>query len=115
MIKRIESNKRLSRAVVCDRMVHLCGLTAVDKSGDVSAQTVDVLRQIDELLAAAGTNKSLLVSANVWLPDIADFNAMNTAWEAWIDPTNPPARATVQAVLAGTGNKVEIMALARLP
>jgi enamine deaminase RidA (YjgF/YER057c/UK114 family) len=102
----------LSRAVVANGFVFLAGLTARNKEGDVRRQTSDILEQIETLLKEAGSNKSKLVSANVWLTDVADFDEMNLAWEAWIDPRNPPARATVQAQLAGSGSLVEIKAMA---
>lgn len=108
-IIRLEPGPRLSRVVKANGMVFLCGLTSRDKSLDVTGQTRDILEQIDGLLRQAGTSKSRALSANVWLTDVANFDAMNAAWEAWIDPENPPARATVGAPLAGSGSHVEIM------
>lgn len=110
MIERFAPTSRLSRAVKAGGTVYLSGLTAKDKSGGVAEQTRDVLAQIDQLLAAAGTSKSRLVKVNIWLTDVSTFAEMNSAWEAWVDPACLPARATVEAKLAGSGSLVEIMA-----
>ena len=78
-------------------------------------QTRDVLHQIDTLLAEAGTNKAYLLQVHIFLADMADFPAMNRAWDAWLDRANPPARATVQAHLADPAWRVEMTATAALP
>jgi enamine deaminase RidA (YjgF/YER057c/UK114 family) len=83
--------------------------TARDKGPSVKAQTADVLAQIDASLAEAGTDKSKLLSANIWLTDIGTWSQMNEVWDAWVAPGNAPARATVEAKLARPGWKVEIM------
>ena len=114
MIVRFDLTPRLSKAVKAGGFVFLSGFTAKDKSGGVAEQTADILAQIDHYLALAGTSKSRLVRVNVWLTDISTFQQMNSAWEAWVDPTCPPARATVEAKLAGSGSLVEIMAEALL-
>lgn len=82
------------------------------QAGDVAGQTRNVLAKIDALLEQAGTTRSSLLSANIWLTDIAAFNEMNAVWETWIDPSNPPARATVQSTLAGSEYLVEISVIA---
>ncbi len=110
MIERFQPTTRLSRALRAGDKVYLSGLTARDKSGDVRAQTLDILGQIDELLALAGTSRARLLKVNIWLTDISTFAQMNSAWESWVDPACLPARATVQAQLAGSGSLVEIMA-----
>jgi enamine deaminase RidA (YjgF/YER057c/UK114 family) len=84
------------------------------QAGDVAGQTRNILAKIDALLAQAGTTRGRLLSANIWLSDIATFNEMNAVWEAWIDPANPPARATVQSRLASPEYLVEIAVLAAL-
>ncbi len=114
-MKRIEPGSRLSKAVVANGFVYISGLTAREKVADVATQTKDILAQIDGYLATAGTDKSRLVMCNIWLVDIATFAQMNGAWEAWVDPKNPPARATVEARLGGQGNLVEISAIALAP
>jgi len=108
-IQRYDSTGRLSKVVVANGVAFLSGLTAKDRSGGVRAQTEDVLAQIDTYLGLAGTARSRLVKVNIWLRDLADFDEMNAAWDAWIDPAEAPARATVQSSLAG-GILVEIMA-----
>ena len=101
----------ISRSVVHDGLVHLCGVTP-EPVGDVRAQTEDVLRRIDELLARAGSHKSKLLTAQVWLKDMRLFEAHNSAWNEWVDPEHPPVRACVQADLWRPGMLVEIMVTA---
>lgn len=113
-IKRYDSGPRLSRLVTHNGIAYIAGLTADDTSADVKGQTAQILAKIDHYLAQAGTSKSNLLTAQIWLPDISTFNEMNAAWEAWIDPKNPPARATVESRLAGPQYKVEIMATAAI-
>ena len=100
---------RMSRCIVRGDMVYLAGLVAKDTSGDVQAQTRDILQQIDGYLATAGTDKSKLLQANLWITDMANFAAMNEVWNAWVDPQNPPVRACVHAQLARPEFLVEIM------
>ncbi len=114
-IRRLQPEGRLSGAVVHGDTVYLAGQVADDTSLDAEGQTADILRQIDALLAEAGTDKSRLLSVQIFIADMADFAAMNRAWDAWFDRANPPARATVQALLAGPGWKVEITGIAALP
>ena len=93
--------------------VYLSGQVA--RSGStVAEQTADVLEQIDHLLAESGTDKSKLLYANIWLPDISTFNEMNDVWNDWVAPGQPPARATVEANLADPKLLVEIMATAAI-
>lgn len=113
-IKRIECGPRMSRAVVANGMVYLSGLTADDTSADVKGQTEQILAKIDKYLKEAGTDKSKIVSANIWLSDIRTFNQMNKAWDAWVSQGNTPARATVQSELATPQLQVEIMCQAVL-
>ena len=111
-IKRIQAGRRMSQAVVCNGMVFLAGQVAEDPSQDISGQTRQVLAAIDELLREAGSDKSRLVSANIFLADMKDFAAMNAVWDAWVSPGNTPTRATVQAQLAQPKWRVEIVATA---
>ena len=78
----------------------------------MAGQTEQVLKKIDAILAEAGTDKSKLLSANIWLPDIATFHEMNKVWDAWVSPGNTPARATVEAKLATPQLRVEIAVIA---
>ena len=91
----------------------VAGIVADNPKGkSVKEQTQDILRQIDGLLAKAGTDKSKLLSANIWITDMANFAEMNAVWDAWVAPGNTPARATVEARLAAPDYKVEIMVIA---
>jgi enamine deaminase RidA (YjgF/YER057c/UK114 family) len=108
MIKRLKPGQRFSLAVIANGVVTTAGITARDTSGDVKAQTKDILEQIDGLLAEAGSSKSKLLTTSIWLRDIAQFAAMNEVWDAWIDRQNMPVRATVEARLALPELLVEI-------
>lgn len=110
-IERLTPGPRLSHGVVHGGLLYTAG--QVDKeSTDVGEQTKNVLGKIDDLLTQAHSSKSQLLSANVWLSDIATFDEMNRVWEGWIDPHNPPARATVESRLAAPEYKVEIAVIA---
>ncbi len=113
-IKRLHAGPRMSEAVICNGMVFLAGQVAEDAQQDAGGQTLQVLNAIDELLVEAGTDKTRLVSAQIFLADMADFAAMNKVWDAWVAPGNAPARATVEATLARPGWKVEIVVVAAL-
>jgi enamine deaminase RidA (YjgF/YER057c/UK114 family) len=115
MIKRIEPGPRMSEAVVHGNTVFVAGQVADDTSADVAGQTRQVLAAIEEILAKAGTDKTRLLAATVYLADIATFQQMNSAWDAWVAPGNPPTRATVEAKLATPAYKVEIVVVAALP
>ncbi len=112
MITRIEPGKRMSQAVVANGFVVLAGQVATDPSRSVQEQTRQVLGEIDRLLGIAGSSKANILSANVYLADMADFAAMNTAWDEWVHPEAKPARATVEARLATPDYKVEIQIVA---
>jgi len=111
-IKRIKSGKRMSQAVVHNAIVYTAGQVAAGET--VADQTADVLSQIDMLLAEAGTDKSRLLTATIWLADISDFKDMNLVWDAWVDSDNPPARACVEAKLARKELFVEIQVSAAI-
>jgi enamine deaminase RidA (YjgF/YER057c/UK114 family) len=108
-IQRFESGPRMSQAVVYAGVAHLAGIVADDLVPSVGDQTRQILAKIDRLLAIAGTDKSRLLKANIWLSDIRRFDEMNAAWDAWVDKANLPARATVESRLAGPDYLVEIM------
>lgn len=114
-IARIEKTARLSRVVVHERVAYFSGLTADDRQQDVVGQTQQILAKTDTFLKQIGSNRSLLLSATIWLRDMADFDRMNTAWVDWIDRDAPPARATVQAVLGLPDILIEIQFTAALP
>jgi enamine deaminase RidA (YjgF/YER057c/UK114 family) len=109
-LKRIEPGKRMSAAVIHNGMVYLAGYTPEKAIGKpVAAQTKDILDQIDATLKQAGTDKTNIVKANIWLTDIKTWAEMNSVWDAWVVPGQTPARATVESKLAAPGIDVEIM------
>jgi enamine deaminase RidA (YjgF/YER057c/UK114 family) len=109
-IRRFDVGPRMSQCVVHGNTVYTAGQVAQGARGaSVAEQTKDILATIDKLLAQAGTDKSRLLTANIWLADMATFDEMNQVWDAWVAPNNTPARATVQAQLAHPDYKVEIM------
>lgn len=112
-IKRIGVGARMSKAVVHGNTVYLAGQVAEAKKGaSVGEQTAEILGIIDALLAEAGTDKSRILSANIWLTDIGTFAQMNAEWDKWVSAGNTPARATVEAKLAAPEYKVEIAVIA---
>jgi enamine deaminase RidA (YjgF/YER057c/UK114 family) len=108
-IERIEAGPLMSQAVVHGGVAYLSGVVAADFDADVAGQTSSILAKIDDLLARAGTDKSRLLKANIWLADIATFKEMNDVWTGWVVPGATPARATVEAAMARPNIKVEIM------
>jgi enamine deaminase RidA (YjgF/YER057c/UK114 family) len=109
-VERKEVGPRMSQIVIHGNTVYLAGVVARNNGGkSVTEQTKEILATIDGYLKQAGTDKSKLLSANIWLTDIAAFNEMNAVWDAWVAPGHTPARATVQATLASPQYKVEIM------
>ncbi|MCW1931911.1 RidA family protein [Pararhodobacter zhoushanensis] len=109
-ITRHEPGTRMSQAVVHGDMVYLAG--QVGEGDDVTAQAHYALAEVDRLLALAGTDKSRILTTTIWLADIADFGAMNAVWDSWVDPANPPARATGEAKLATPYYRVEFIVTA---
>jgi len=107
-IKRSKVGARMSQAVVHGDTVYLAGQVADDGNADVAGQTKQILAKIDGLLAEAGSDKSKLLSATIWLADIRGFDEMNKIWDAWVSPGNTPARACVEAKLARSNLLVEI-------
>ncbi|MFI4889134.1 MAG: RidA family protein [Steroidobacterales bacterium] len=115
MIKRIQAGPRMSQAVVHGQTVYLAGQVADDPKADVTTQTRQVLASIDRLLAAAGSDKTRILRANIFLKDIGSFAEMNKVWDAWVAQGHTPARATVQSALATPDYLVEIVVTAALP
>ena len=109
MVKRIEVGARMSEAAVHAGTVHLAGQVAEDASQDIQGQTRQVLTRIDALLAAAGSDKTRILMTQIFLPDLADFDGMNSVWDAWVTPGHTPPRATVQARLAKPQWKIEVV------
>lgn len=112
-ITRIETGARMSMAVVHNGTVYLAG--QVGQPGfSVADQTRQVLAEIDRLLAAAGSDKTRILSAQIWLASMDDFAEMNAVWDAWVAPGHAPARATGESALAAPDYKVEIIVTAAL-
>jgi enamine deaminase RidA (YjgF/YER057c/UK114 family) len=111
-IVRHKFDRKLSDAVEYGGVVYLAGQVAEDLKGGMKAQTADVLRQIDALLAKCGSHKSRMLSATVYVSDMKLKPQMDEAWLAWVDQDNPPARATVEVQLGSPDTLVEIMCVA---
>ncbi len=112
-IKRLQVGPRMSQAVIHGDTVYLAGQVAQEApGGTVTEQTRNVLDRIDKLLAEAGTDKSKLLSATIWLADMTTFDEMNAVWDAWVAPGNTPCRACVNAELAKPQYNVEIGVIA---
>ncbi|MCA2012274.1 RidA family protein [Cereibacter sphaeroides] len=109
-ITRIEPGPRMSQAVVHNNTVYLAG--QVGHGNSVTEQTKDALAQVERLLAEVGSAKAKILSATIWLADMADFAEMNAVWDAWVDPANPPTRACGEARLATPDYRVEVMIIA---
>lgn len=107
-IERQDFTGRFNRIVKANGFVFLSGIIAQDSTGDVKAQTQDILQQIDTLLTKIGASKQQIVTANIWLSDIGTIGAMNKAWDEWLDRDHAPVRATVEAKLAREDVLVEI-------
>ncbi|SET81745.1 RidA family protein [Variovorax sp. OV084] len=111
-IQRIEPGVRMSNAVVHGNIVYLAG--RVGEGESVTDQCKSALAQVDQLLATTGSHKSKILQTIIYLSDIAYFGEMNAVWEAWIDPANPPARATSEAKLTLPKYKVEFIVTAAI-
>ncbi|MGH6626309.1 MAG: RidA family protein [Burkholderiaceae bacterium] len=109
-IIRHEQGSRMSQAVIHNRTVYLAG--QVGKGATTADQTRDLLTQVERLLALSNSDKSLLLSATIWLADMEDFAQMNAVWDAWVDPRNPPARACGEVRLASPDYRVEMLIVA---
>ena len=112
MIQRFEVGPRMSELAVHNGVAYLAGQVPEDASQNITGQTRQVLEAIDALLAQAGTDKTRILRAQIFLADLADFPGMNEAWDAWVVAGHTPPRATVQAALAKPEWKVEIVVTA---
>ena len=113
-IQRHNVGKRLSEIVVHNGTAYLAGEVPDDTSKDITAQTEQVLAKIDKLLAQVGSDKTKILSAQIFIADMGEFAGMNAAWDKWVAPGHAPARATIEAKLANAAYKVEIMCIAAL-
>ncbi len=112
MINRFDVGSRMSEMAVYNGVAYLAGQVAQDMNLDVGGQTNQVLAEVDTLLARAGTDKSKILRAQIYLADINDFAAMNAVWDAWVTAGHTPPRATVEGKLANPGYRVEIVVTA---
>lgn len=110
-IERLKSSQRMSQVVIHGDTIYLAGQVA--KGDSVTAQTTGILEQVDALLASAGSDKTQILTATIWLCTMDDFADMNAVWDAWVDSENPPARACVESARLATPEfQVEIMVVA---
>ena len=108
-LQRFDVGPRMSEMAVHNGVAYLAGQVAEDGSKDIGDQTRQVLAAVDALLVRAGSDKSRVLRAQIFLADLADFSAMNAVWEAWVVPGHTPPRATVQAALAKPAWKIEVV------
>lgn len=112
MVQRFDVGARMSEMSVHNGTVYLAGQIADDATQDIGGQTRQVLAAVDALLARAGSDKSKILMAQIFLVDLADFDGMNAVWDAWVSAGQTPPRATVQAALAKPGWKIEVVVTA---
>jgi len=107
-ISRHHDNQRMSQLVIHGDTVYLAGQVADDRDADITIQTQQVLAKVDALLTEAGSDKSKILSAQVWVSNIGHFAQMNEVWDAWVPEGNAPARACIEARLASPDLLVEV-------
>jgi enamine deaminase RidA (YjgF/YER057c/UK114 family) len=108
----METGQRMSRIVIHNDTVYLCGQVAADASADIREQTSTMLEKVDTLLAQAGSDREHLLSATLYIRDMKDFAAMNEVWDAWVPQGHAPARACVEARMARPEPLVEVSVVA---
>ncbi|AZG71918.1 RidA family protein [Shewanella livingstonensis] len=111
-ITRLDVGTRMSSIVIHNHTVYLCGQVAKDKYTDINTQTVTMLEEVDSLLAQAGSRREHILSATIYLKNMADYDAMNLVWDSWLPAGHAPARACVQAAIAEPEYLVEISVIA---
>jgi enamine deaminase RidA (YjgF/YER057c/UK114 family) len=111
-IVRIDQNARRSRASVFGDLVFLAGQVADDKDGDIAKQTREALAKVDDMLSRAGTDKSRLLSVQIWLKTMDDFAAMNAVYDAWVVPGDTPTRCCGKVELADPAYRIEVVGIA---
>lgn len=112
IIERKETKQRMSRIVIHQGTVYLCGQVAADATKSIDEQTSTMLDKVDYLLQEAGSDKHHMLSATIYIKDMNDFAAMNAVWDAWVPQGEAPARACVQAAMARPELLVEISVIA---
>lgn len=113
-IKRLHTGARMSQVVIHGNTVYTAGIVADDTNADVGGQTGQILDKIDAYLKEAGTDKSKILMATIWLSDMNHFAEMNSVWDMWVAKGNTPARACVESKLAAPQYKVEIRVIAAI-
>jgi enamine deaminase RidA (YjgF/YER057c/UK114 family) len=113
-LSRLNPGARMSEAVCIGNIAFLAGQVPNDLTADITAQTAQVLANVDKVVASLGGKKSDIASVQVWLADMADFAGMNAVWDAWVDRDTPPARATGGVALARAGMRVEMIVVMAL-
>lgn len=111
-IQRLQPGPRMSAAVACNGFVFLSGQVADDTAANVAGQTEQILKKIDKLLGEAGSDKTKILTATIWLAEASTFNEMNSVWDAWVPQGHTPARACVESKLAFPQYTVEIGVIA---
>lgn len=109
MIQRLEIGPRISQAAIHNGTIYLAGQVADDCTQDISGQTRQILTRIDRLLAQAGSDKSRILMAQIFLSDVSDFAAMNRVWDDWVTPGHTPPRATLLCGMVNPDWKLEII------
>lgn len=112
--QRIDPNGRRSRAVVHGDTIHFAGQVADNLDADATQQMQETLARIDCLLAEAGSARNKVLTVTIWLRDMADYDAINAVWDAWVDKGNPPGRACAQVIMADPRIRVELLPVAAL-
>ncbi len=115
MLERIKPGARMSEAVIHGDTVYLSGQVADSLDADITVQTKEILANIDKIMADLGGSKADIISAQIWLASMQDFDSMNAVWEQWVETGMAPVRATCEAALASPAIKVEIIIIARNP
>jgi enamine deaminase RidA (YjgF/YER057c/UK114 family) len=113
-IKRLNTCKRYSEATIYKGVIFLSGQVPRNLDGDIVAQAKDIFAQIDEWLTETGSDRNRILSSQIFLSDLADYDGFNQAWESWIPHGNAPARTTVQAKLAKPEWKLEVTVIAAI-
>ena len=111
-IKRLHIGPRMSQVVIHGNTVYTAGIVADDANTDIGGQTGQILDKIDRYLSEAGSDKTKILMATIWLADINDYNEMNAVWDIWVAKDNPPTRACVESKLAAPKYKIEIRVVA---
>lgn len=111
-ITRTETNHRMSRTVIHNSTIYLCGQVCADRNQGITEQTQTMLDKVDDLLIKAGSDRKHILSATIYLKNMLDFSAMNDVWDSWVPEGYAPARACVEAAMASEELLVEISVIA---